>query len=251
MRCYGVRVLFATALLALVPRSAAAVPMLQLDIVGGYYDAATETVVAASNEFTLLAILTPGKGSAGALLDQTFYIAAALVPRIGPGAQNLGSFTFGGTTVEATGGMTYGNPPLEAVADHDGGDLPPHGVYETYYREFPFTFSPDATTAVYNTQQAPGGLALSGSGTAYYASFTVNTVSLDPAYTVHFDLYNELIVKKKKDPSIDIDVDDFAPFSHDAQSPPPPPPPLIPEPTTVVLFALAAGGAFVRSRMRR
>lgn len=250
MRCFGLRVLFATALFALAPRPAEAIPMLQLDIVGGFYDATTETIVAASQEFTLLAILTPKTSGAGSLFDRTFYISAALVPKVGPAAQTLGSFTFGGTTVDATGGMTYGNPPLESAGDHDGGDLPPHSVYETYYREFPFQFSPTNSTGAYNTQDNPGGLSLTSDGTAYYASFTVNTVSLDPAYTVHFDLYGEAVVQKKKDPTIDIDVDDFAPFSHDAQSPPPPPPPPVPEPATLVLFAIAAGGALTRRRFR-
>jgi hypothetical protein len=251
MRGYSLRAVFGIGLLALVSRPAAALPMLQLDIAGGYYDAATETIIASSQEFTLLAILTPqsGTGGLGGLFDQTFYISAALVPKVGPGGQALGSFTFDGTSVDATGGMTYGNPPLEDAADHDGGDLPPHGVFETYYREFPFTFSPTNTTGAYNTETSPGGLPLTSDGTAYYASFTVNTVSLDPAYTVHFDLYDEAIVQRKNDPTIDVDVDDFAPFSHDAQSPPPPPPP-VPEPATLVLFAVAAGGALTRRRFR-
>lgn len=246
----GPRILCVTALLALLPSSAAALPMLQLDITGGFYDTTTETIVAASREFTLHAILTPKSGEAGAYVDKTFYISAALVPKVGPGASDLGSFTFAGTTVAATGGMTYGNPPIEGAGDHDGGDLPPHGIFETYYREFRFQFAPGSRTVAYNTQTSPGGLSLSSQGTAYYASFAVNTVLLNPAYTVHFDLYDEVIVRKKKDPTVDVDVDDFAPFSHDAQSPPPPPPPPVPEPTTLVLFAVAAGGALARRRFQ-
>lgn len=250
MGARGVRAMFVLALAGFVPGSAAGFPVLQLDISGGHYDTTTETIVASGQVFTLHAILTP-KEDADALLGQKFYISAALVPKVGPGGQNLGSFTFAGKTVAATGEMTYGNPPIEAATDHDGGDLGPHSIFETFYAEFPFQFSSGNTAVAYNTQTNPGGLTLSSEGKAYYASFAVDTLLLNPAYTVHFDLYNEVVVAKKKDPAIDVDVDDFAPFSHDAQSPPPPPPPPVPEPGTWVLLAVAGGAAFARHRRQR
>jgi len=62
--------------------------------------------------------------------------------------------------------------------------------------------------------------------------FTVNVASLNPTNAIHFDLYNTELGKE----SSDIDVNQFAPFSHDAQSS------KVPEPTTMLLLGLGLVG---------
>src|SRR5205814_8587734 len=92
------------------------------------------------------------------------YISAALTPRVFPPGGNFGSFSvanatsnFGyvdrngqnqvskSSTFLATQDMVYGNPPLERfqnnTAGFDPGDLDPHGIYDTYFKEFKFQFT--------------------------------------------------------------------------------------------------------------
>lgn len=183
-----------------------AVPALQLDIAGGDYDTATQTIMTSSNTFTLYALVDPTQISA----SRSYFISAALEP-ITSSSANLGSFSFNGTSVNATSGMTYGTPPLEifsSLQGYDAGDLAPHGVYPTYFREFEFTFNPVNTSGIYNTAETSGGIQ-AGSG-LLYAAFTVDTTLLRSPYQLHFDLYSERILQG------DIDVKNFAPFSHDA-----------------------------------
>ena len=264
-------------LLILAPalsRSAQAVPLLQVDMLGGVYDFATETIVAPGGEFTVYAILTPKTNSTqaqiNALLSKTYYLSVALVGASIPPPPGgaLGSFEFGlpgtistckettGTTpgncpqtVDVTAGMEYGTPPLEvmeSLQDHDAGDLAKHSVYPTYFSEFSFQFSSLYKTAVYNTQDDPGG-PLTGTG-AFYAAFVGNSALLSPDYQLHFDLYDEVVRNcgRKGVSCTDVDVDNFAPFSHDGGTVPQP----IPEPGTMALLGagLVAG---LRSLRRR
>jgi hypothetical protein len=250
-------------------RPASAVPVLQLDIANGTYDPVTQTVLSADNPFTLYALLTP-KSTLSAtelteLLSATYYLAIAIVPQIDQDA-DLGSFTLNGATYNVTSDMVYGTPPYEVLPDlqgHDGGDLGSHGIYDTFFLEVPLTFAAAPTATTYNVENNPGGLVPSATGGTYYASFSLDTLNLDPDYVLHFDLYNtdirECAAKKKAGgPQAlcpDVDVDDFAPFSHDAQSTPPdrelPPP--VPEPTTMLLLgsALSAGGSLRWYRRRQ
>ncbi len=200
--------------LAVGSREASAYPMLQLDIGGGVYDLTTETIVGTSNPFTLYALLTPRHNATtsqiNALLAETYYISVALTPKTAPPGGSFGSFTFEGTTVNATSDMVYGVPPLETNLAFDANDLSKHGIFETYYREFAFTFNSLDTALAYNTADDPGG-PTAGSG-AYYAAFDVDSTGLLAGYNLHFDLYNTDVRR-----GTDIDVDDFAPFSHDAE----------------------------------
>jgi hypothetical protein len=195
-------------------REASAYPMLQLDIGGGVYDLTTETIVGTSNPFTLYAILTPQHNATtsqiNALLADTYYISVALTPMTAPLGGSLGSFAFNGTTVDVTSDMSYGVPPMEANLAFDANDLSKHSIFPTYFREFGFTFSAFNTGLAYNTADDPGGLT-TGSG-AYYAAFDVDSTGLAAGYNLHFDLYNTDVRQ-----GTDIDVDDFAPFSHDAE----------------------------------
>src|SRR5437773_1816853 len=78
----------------------------------------------------------------------------------------------------------------------------------------------------------PGPSGRPGTG-GFWVGFNVDTSLVQSGYQIHFDLYDE-----KARAGGDIDVDDFAPFSHDAQSGGIVP---VPEPATLAL--LAAGVA--------
>ena len=204
-----------------------AVPALQLGISGGTYDTATQTIIAPGPTFTLYAFLTPQgnptQADIDALLAMNYYISAAVVPKTGPTDATLGSFVFGADTVTATDDMTYGTPPLETVATQlgDPGDLADHGIFETFFSQFLINFSAANTVSELNTQDDPdlSGLNIGGTG-MYYVAVTVDT-SLFTGTALHFDLYNQKVVDCGNNPNCvagDIDIDDFAPFSHDAQT---------------------------------
>lgn len=203
MRLYRL-VLVVCSILGGLLGQARAVPELQLDILGGTYDDSSETILANSPIFTLRALL---KGAAN--LPGPYYISAALLPA--PAQPNspidAGSFSVAGVTYSTTS-LSYGVPPLN-VPDNMSGNLAKHGVYPTYYKEISFNFSAAHTIAAYNTESQTGS-----SGSLYYYDFTVNVSDLVPGYYLHFDLYDEKIKKGL------FSIDDFAPFSHDAESRP-------------------------------
>jgi hypothetical protein len=186
-----------------------AVPALQLDIAGGFYDSTTQTVLTSDSAFTVYALLdTTGRPGMLSSPTDTYYLSVAIAPLTSVGG-NLGSFSVNGTTVNATSDMTYGTPPLEGLtATFDPGDLAAHGSYPTYFTEFAFTFNPLNTSGVYDSQLNPGGIQ-AGSG-LLYAAFQVDRSLLSSPYQLHFDLYNQKLREG------DIDVRYFAPFSHDA-----------------------------------
>jgi hypothetical protein len=200
---------------------AQAYPFLQLDLLGGVYDSDPEeqTIVAPFGEFELFAILTPQDGKPFTFED--YYISVALIPSfpepVSP-APDLGKFKFNGTTtVNVTADMTYGVPPIEQIVSTQGwdsGDLGKHGIYPTYFAEFKFSFNPLQTTAKYNTQDDPGGPS-PGTG-AYYISFKGDSSLLAAPYSLHFDLYSTKL-RNCKTSGCDVDRDQFAPFSHDAE----------------------------------
>ena len=76
---------------------------------------------------------------------------------------------------------------------------------------------------------------LKANSSLYLVEFVVNTANLAEGYQVHFDLYTtelgDLIASLNGDDYYDIDIDAFAPFSHDAESGPP-----VPEPATLILL---------------
>ncbi|OGW48708.1 MAG: hypothetical protein A2Z50_01755 [Nitrospirae bacterium RBG_19FT_COMBO_42_15] len=215
-----------------------AVPTLQLDIAGGTYDNSTQTIVATGNTFTLYAYLRPNFCNT---ITDTYFISAAIAPKVGKAGADIGSFNFNGTTINATGDMTYGVPPLEDIARLQGwdqGDLPKHGIFPTYFSEFGFSFNSANQINPYNTQNraiSGGSISMSGRG-MYYAAFTIDTSLLDPNYVLHFDLYN---TKLK---GLDVDVTQFAPFSHDAQST------AVPEPSSLLLLGSGLVGLWASRR---
>jgi hypothetical protein len=208
--------IFAVALFS-TPLSVQATPMLQLDLKGGTYDLNEESVVA-TGPTTLYALLTEVFNAYGGI---KYYISVALAPQTSSSG-DLGSFDFDGTTVQVTGGMTLGNPPIASIPSLD---LPSHGVFPTYYWEYSFQFDPAKTVGTYNVQVNPGRFDVYSSGTgSYYMAFDV-IPNLPEGYGLHFDLYSKTWNDKKGA----WDVEYFAPFSHDATV-------RMPEPGTLLLL---------------
>jgi hypothetical protein len=216
--------------------SAFALPELQLDIGGGTYDTGTETIVTASDQFTLYALLNHDVSNGAP--TSSYFISAALLFKGGsvPNTpSNLGSFEFNGQEIAVTDDMLYGVPPVDAVYK----DLPDHSIFPTYYKELGFTFSSDKTTYEYNSQdRAKGNLPLPTSGDEFfYQDFLVDVSGLAEGYSIHFDFY--IPVYNTHSGKWEINN---APFSHDAQSgeehTPQPPEGAVPEPATLILFGV-------------
>ena len=176
---------------------------------------------------------------------------ALLPPASQSAGFDAGSFTVDGSSIQATdAGLTYGTPPLDAAHNKD---LPSHGIFPTYHHEISFQFDASDTTTTYNSQDDTGGVLFDENGTpvmgrqvsniiavsttqrefadpenaafheathflltngtgSFFAKLEINVGGLI-GQTLHFDLYN---TKVKNNGTIS--VDDFAPFSHDAQS---------------------------------
>jgi hypothetical protein len=209
-----------------------AVPSLQLDIGGGYYNTTgdprynDETIVSMGDVFTLYALMNEKKKQTS--LADDYFISMALFPQIpltSP-SPNFGSFIFEGQTIDVIGDMMYGNP-----------GIPSHGVYDTYYKLYEFKFNANNQVGIYNTQDYPGQFTnfYPGAG-LYYASFAVDTTNLSDAVSIHFDLFNK---------------NTEAPFSHDADAQSDPPPP-VPEPLTILLLGFGLVGlAGVRRKFKK
>jgi len=209
--------------------------------------------------------LVPG---AKAVLGQTYYLSVALTSSDGPitpPGLALGSFEVafdqsGGDAddvfhaVDVTGDMTYGTPP---IAD---GDLPSHGIYDTYFYEIPFEFRDENLADAYDTAVTTGVGPTDNdlTGTMYYQAFHVNMLDFisgppEHYYRLHFDLYNteEKCTGKPGNQVCTTDAAKFAPFSHDAEDPPPGvTPPDVPEPASVLLTGMGMLGlaAFLKKR---
>ncbi len=205
-------------------QSAQAIPTLQLDIVSQntFYDPITESITTSSSNFTLYALLNPDRDSD---LEGNYFISAAVMGPIDGG----GSFVFAGDTIEVNNEMTFGRPPLEEEQQ-----LPPHGIFDTYFHEFPFIFSSSSQAIPYNTQDNAGfGPTLSGDTGFYFRSFEVDTSNLGEGLSLHFDLYQT-----------GSGIVEFAPFSKDAAFR------QVPEPGTILLLALGLTGLATWNRRR-
>lgn len=240
------------ALLALTSSPSLAVPYLQLDIAGGTYDAATDTIIAPGNQFTLYAYMTGLPSD----LNRTYYISAALAPMTSDPDQGTFVFnsTYFNTGYNGTGFNNtvnfvtdiykdYGTPPHfdydynrdTKYLPYDPGDLSQHGVFETIFKEFKVVFRSLSQISSYDTEAraiAGSGIKMGGTG-MYYATFEVDTSRLKPGNAIHFDLYTLY----EGTGSNDLEVQYFAAFDHDAQSLDPPP--SVPEPS--IMFLLGPG----------
>lgn len=202
-------------LVVLIP--AQALPYLQLDIEGGLYDTTTETIITHANSFRVNAYADITKVSDTATLEGDHFLSIAITPQQPQLPQPIfGSFSVDGITYDIDD-LAWGIPPLEADPHKDPGDLSKHSIYETYYLELGFTFDTSITTNSYNAQDNPGSTPIAGSGNQemLFVSFDIDATSLLSDFGLHFDLYN-VHQKNKTDPD-DIDINDFAPYSHDAE----------------------------------
>ncbi len=208
-----------------------AVPKLQLDIVGGSYDTTTQTTVSSGPIFTLEALAQSSyvaeEVAAG---SPKFYISAAITPNNNgnqSGFPAFGSFSINGVSYNA-GNLLFGRPPVEngTYEDPNGNpnndNLPPHGIFPTYFAEIEFEFDQSATVPSYNTAD-PGD---AGQGTLARQTFAIDASGLLPGYEVHFDLYDTTFktITSNGNPrtrvtlGTDESLGNFAPFSHDAES---------------------------------
>lgn len=217
--------------------SAADIPWLQLDIVGGYRGA--HDVIIKNPEdglVTMYALLNiPANISQNQLEDflaDEWYISAAILPRYETETDiDLGYFTINDQIVNVNNeGMDYGVPPSFDLDDgsYDIGDLPLHeNIFPTFYNEYAFSFSEFDNAQPYDTRDIVGiGPDFETDGRMYYKAFTIDISNLHTR-GLHFDAYS-----KKMLTDGDVDVFKKNVFSHDATV-------LVPEPTMLSLFGFS------------
>jgi hypothetical protein len=243
--------LLASFSLALACVTSQASPELQLGITDGSYDSGSSDVITTDDIFTLNSYGKETGGNAVSL-GMNYFVSIAILAEEGLNPANFGSFLFGANTYTLSD-MVFGNPPLETNQGHEGGDLSPHGIYDTWFLQYAFQFSNSSKTSEVNTENTPAFDPLTNAGTDYFfKSFTVNTQGLFAGYNLHFDLFTTAINNKTGDTTISSN----APFSYEAStaysssafdvdisS--------VPEPSTIAIFGSALAGLYFSRRLVR
>ena len=226
--------LLTTCMVAFTAIPCLALPVLQLDSPDGVWvGGVEESTVIGTGQFTLEALLDENKLSES-LSEYTFYFSIALTPQVDSvvdiGVNYIDGNLFG------IDDMEYGRPPVDSI---NPDSISPHGIYDTFYMEYGFTFD-GSTVGAYNVE--PDGLTYQGF--LLYEAFDIDVSGIRSAgYEAHFDLYG-YTGSTSVDGVTNYENIIFAPFSHDATTAP------VPEPATMLLFGIGLVG-LAGSRLRK
>ncbi len=207
----------------------AALPALQLDILGGtYVGGSEESTITTDPQFTLRALLKDTTS------DATYRVSVALLPHLDsePATPpDFGSFVADGVTYDIDD-MLWGTPPADfGVVDPNAG-LAPHGVFDAYFLELDAAFDSSRVVSAYNTEDASDQPNLD----LMYTDFVFDVSELGAGYQLHFDFYQytfDSADTKKKTKT----VIRKAPFSHDAATDV-----TVPEPGIIALLGVGLVG---------